>query len=54
MFSLIGAVIFIYGIATRGAEMYRHSLGININVWTGVGLLVFGGIMLVLALRKRP
>jgi hypothetical protein len=53
MFSLIGSIILIYGFATRGADMYRHSLGINLNIWTGAGLLVFGGLMLFFGLRSK-
>jgi hypothetical protein len=54
MFSLLGAILVIYGLATGGDhEMYQASLGLNINlVWGGV-LLVFGLIMLGLALRDR-
>ncbi len=57
MFSLIGALLLIYGAATGSdVEMYRHSLGININVIWGVVLLVFGALMLLGAIlgRKKP
>ena len=54
MFSLIGALLLVYGLATGGdAEMYRHSLDININVIWGVVLLLFGGGMLLGAARGR-
>ncbi len=53
MFSVVGALLLIYGLVTRSeAAMYQHSLGININVWWGAFLTVFGVVMLVLA-RKR-
>jgi len=54
MFTLYGALLAIYGLATAGKEMYaEHSLGININlVWGGV-LLAFGLFVLMLALRGR-
>ena len=43
MFSLIGVLLVVYGAATASdAEMYRHSLGININLIWGIVLLVFG------------
>jgi hypothetical protein len=57
MFSLVGALLLVYGFATNGdVEMYRHSLGININVIWGIVLLLFGGGMLLGAVlgRKNP
>jgi hypothetical protein len=57
MFSLIGALLLIYGTATGSdVEMYRHSLGININLIWGVVLLVFGALMLLGAILgpKKP
>jgi putative Mn2+ efflux pump MntP len=54
MFSLVGLLMTIYGFATKGnAEMYQRSLDININLIWGVILLVFGGFMLVMAIRKK-
>jgi hypothetical protein len=50
MFSIIGAIIAVYGMATSGNEMYaEHSLGININLWWGLVMLLFGLAMLALA-----
>jgi hypothetical protein len=57
MFSLLGALLLIYGVATvSDTEMYRHSLGININIIWGIVLLIFGGAMLMGAVRggKNP
>ena len=52
MFSLIGAMLVVYGLVTgSGAEMYQHSLGINVNLRWGLVLLVFGAWMLTLAIR---
>lgn len=54
MFSIIGAILAIYGAATGSdAGMYQSSLTININLWWGVVLFVFGAIMLFFALAKR-
>ncbi|HLX95064.1 MAG TPA: hypothetical protein VKU37_04905 [Verrucomicrobiae bacterium] len=54
MFTLIGALLVIYGAATSSnVEMYQHSLGKNINLWWGVVLLVFGVLMLLGAIRGR-
>jgi hypothetical protein len=52
MFSLIGAIMVIYGLITgSGAEIYQRSLGINVNLCWGALLVIFGGTMLVLAWR---
>ena len=54
MFSLVGLLMTIFGFATRGdAEMYQRSLEININLIWGLILLLFGGFMLVMAMRKK-
>jgi hypothetical protein len=52
LFSLLGLILFIEGLVTSGnVEMYRKSLGINVNLWCGLGMLVFGGLMLFYAWR---
>jgi hypothetical protein len=52
MFSVFGVLVAGYGAATRGSEMYtRHSLGINVNLWWGIVMLMFGAGMLLLARR---
>ena len=54
MFSLFGAMLTIFGLMTRGGEIYaQHSLGININLVWGFVMLVFGVLMLLLALRGK-
>jgi len=53
LFSILGAVITVFGFATKGAEMYKHSLNININVYTGICLVVFGLFMLIMAVRAQ-
>jgi hypothetical protein len=50
MFSLIGALLTIYGLMTNSnPEVYSRSLGLNINLYWGLLLLVFGASMLLLA-----
>jgi hypothetical protein len=52
MFSLIGVMLTVYGLVTAAnAEVYKCSLGINVNLYWGLLLLVFGASMLVLAWR---
>lgn len=53
MFSLIGAMLAVSGFFTRDdTAMYQRSLNINVNLWWGLFLLVFGLLMLFLARRK--
>ena len=53
MFSLVGLLMSLYGFATKSdAELYRRSLDINVNLWWGLILFVFGALMLVLAKRS--
>ena len=56
LFALLGAMIGGYGLATAGdAERYARSLSININLWWGAVMLVFGLLLLVVARRtSRP
>ena len=50
LFVLLGALLAGYGLFSSPA-IYRRSLGIDINLWWGVALLVFGLAMLALAWR---
>jgi hypothetical protein len=52
MFSLVGALLVIYGVATTSdTEVYRRSLDININLRWGLVVLAFGAAMLSMAWR---
>ena len=53
LFSIVGVLITIFGLATRGSEIYTHSLGININIYSGICLTIFGVIMLAMALNAQ-
>ena len=53
MFSLFGAMLVIFGLAADKKIYETTSLGININLDWGLVMLVFGGFMLVLALRGK-
>jgi hypothetical protein len=52
LFSIFGAILVILGLVTS-ASVYRQSLGINVNLYWGVVLCAFGGVMLAFALRAR-
>jgi len=50
MFSLIGALLTIYGLINNShSETYARSLGINIDLYWGILLVIFGASMLTLA-----
>jgi hypothetical protein len=50
MFTLIGALLVVYGVAKPGGSV---SLGININLIWGIVLLIFGVLMLLGAMRGK-
>ena len=52
MFVIVGLILFLYGVMTNGnAEMYKTSLGTNINLLWGLLLFLIGVTMVVLARR---
>ena len=54
MFTLVGIILTAFGIATRGnLELYARSLGINVNLWWGIVLLIFGLTMFLLGRRGQ-
>ena len=53
LFSTFGALLAGFGLATASSQMYRqHSLGVNVNLWSGLGRLAFGATLRWLAKRK--
>ncbi len=52
MFTLVGALLIVTG-ALSSPESYQRSLGININLWWGLVLLLFGGLMALFAWRAK-
>jgi len=53
MFTILGLLLAIFGLATAGdEELYRRSLDININLWTGLAMLVVGVLMLITSKLK--
>jgi hypothetical protein len=52
---IIGALLVVYGVILVIASFFvsdRRSLGVDINLWTGLGLLVVGGTLLGLGLAR--
>ena len=56
MFTILGILLTIYGLTTLAdAEIYSRSLNINVNLWTGLTMLVIGVFMLATArYRRKP
>ena len=57
LFLLLGGVLTAYGIATRSdTQLYARSDNIAINLWWGLVMLVFGGLMLYFGrkAKERP
>lgn len=52
LFTIVGALLASYG-WFGDAALHARSLGINMNLWWGLVLLSFGGVMLLLARRAR-
>jgi hypothetical protein len=50
LFSLLGLILIVYG-AASDPSLYRQSLGINVNLYWGVVLLIFGALMFALSRR---
>ena len=54
LFLLLGAVLTVYGVATRSdIQLYARSENITINLWWGLVMLVFGGLMLYYGKRAK-
>lgn len=54
LFAILGFILFAFGLySMNDTELYARSLGRNINLWTGVAMLVFGGLMLFFTLKKK-
>ncbi len=54
MFTILGLLLTIFGLITSGdSVLYSRSLGVNINLWSGCGMLVFGLIMLYFAWMSK-
>lgn len=53
MFLILGLLLTLYGLVTAGqAELYQRSLQININLWWGLTMMVFGAVFLFFGWRR--
>ena len=48
LFASLGALLAVFGLVTGFSDsaLYDRSLGININLWWGLVLVIFGAIMI--------
>jgi hypothetical protein len=54
LFVTLGAVLAFYGLFTRSnAQLYVRSENIVINLWWGLVMVVFGGLMLYFGTRAK-
>jgi hypothetical protein len=54
LFTALGLLLAGYGLATAGdATQYARSLSVNINLWWGLVMLVFGLLLLGAAFGRR-
>jgi len=51
LFIVFGVLLTLFGLFTDRAA-YERSLFINVNLWWGLVMLLFGGLMLFLAWKK--
>ena len=52
LFAVLGLLLAGYGLATAGdAEAYERSLSVNVNLWWGMVMLLFGAALLWSAWR---
>jgi hypothetical protein len=51
LFLLYGAVLVVIGIVGSDAVKSKAA-GVNVNLWTGLAMLVFGGLMVFWALAR--
>ena len=53
MFLLIGGLMAVYGLFTRGSAIYQKSLGMDVNlIWGGL-MFVFGLVLYLFGRRPR-
>ena len=55
LFTITGLIITVWGLISD-PEIYRKSLNVNINLWTGLAMLAFGTAFLLMsfiASRRR-
>ena len=56
MFTIVGAILTLYGAVTHGSAIYERSAGMDINLIWGLVMLAFGLAMFLMGRRadKHP
>jgi hypothetical protein len=55
MFTVFGAILILVGLGVFGTVDLAKTLGINMNLWWGLVMLVFGVAMLAMSQKgKKP
>jgi hypothetical protein len=52
MFTITGLIITVWGLVSS-PEIYQKSLNVNINLWTGLSMLAFGLLFLLMSLAAQ-
>ena len=52
LFTIYGAVCLIWGLAFTDASERARSGGVNLNLWAGIGMLLFAALMWIWAISK--
>jgi hypothetical protein len=52
LFTIFGLILSIYGLFGDKQMYVDHSLGININLWWGLLMFVFGLVFLIFSKKK--
>lgn len=53
LFMATGGMMALFGVFTRGSDIYGKSLGVNLNLDWGMLMLAFGAVMYLLGRRKK-
>jgi uncharacterized membrane protein HdeD (DUF308 family) len=52
LFGILGVILLLYGLVSPGVQAPLEP-GVNVNLWCGLMLLVFGGCLLWLSFRAK-
>lgn len=53
LFLILGGLLVLFGL-TSDSAIYARSLNINVNLWWGLPLALFGGLMFLFGARAAP
>lgn len=53
IFLITGGMMAVYGVFTRGSELYAKSMGINLNLTWGALMFAFGLVMYLVGRRQK-